>query len=110
MDDARIARAAARGFKFSRKALANMEDWDDDMLEAAGFESREAFEIALEGRRPRSEASYAIQMAHERTGMRIRKAEEQRAPASIVQIVMPPPRKMTAEERAKATVIDVGEK
>ncbi len=80
----------------------------DIQLQARGW-SRRDFQIALEARRPRSEASYAVQMAHERTGMRIRQAVEKGGTTVNVAVVIPSAVEVTAEELADAPVIDVGD-
>ena len=60
--------------------------------------------------KPRSEAAYAVQLAHERTGMRIRQQVERGVGAPQVAVIVMPPAapKPTAEQRKKAPVIDVG--
>lgn len=108
IDDARISKQAARGFQHSRATLEKMnaDGVTDEQLEAMGF-TREGFEVALEARRPRSEASYAVQMAHERTGMRIRQAVEKNTKVTIANIIMPQPQPMTDAQKRRAPVIDV---
>lgn len=114
IDDAKVSLAAAKAFKLTRKQLADLEKLEpgfelDVQLKAHGL-TFEQLQIAIEARKPRSESSYAVQMAHERTGMRIRKAEEVRQTVQIAALVMPAPKTMTAEERAAAPVIDVEER
>lgn len=110
IDDARIARSANKCFQATRAELAAMEKMTpfelDVQLTARGW-SREDFEIALEARKPRSEASYAVQMAHERTGMRIRQAVERGGVQVNVALVIPAAHVVSDEEIDAAPVIDV---
>lgn len=112
MDDARVVQAAAKCFKATRAELAAMEKMTpfelEVQLQARGW-TPEDFEIALEARKPRSEASYAIQMAHERTGMRIRQAVERGGPTLNVAVVLPSITVVSDQEVATAPVIDVGD-
>jgi hypothetical protein len=112
MDDARVVQAANKCFSATRAELAAMEKMApfelEIQLQARGW-TREEFEIALEARKPRSEASYAVQMAHERTGMRIRQAVERGGPTVNVAVVIPAAIHVTDEEVDAAPVIDVGE-
>jgi len=108
MDDARISAAASRAFSLSRKELGAMETLTDAELAERGW-TRESFEVALEARRPRSEASYAIQMAHERTGMRIRQTVERSGTTVNVAVVLPAPNVVSNRELEAAPVIDVNE-
>ena len=108
MDDARISAAASRAFSLSRKDLEAMQALTDAQLAERGW-TRESFEVALEARRPRSEASYAIQMAHERTGMRIRQAVEKAGTTVNVAVVLPAPNVVSNRELESAPVIDVNE-
>lgn len=114
IDDAKVSLAAAKAFKLTRKQLADLEAMEPgvalDTQLAAYKLTFEELQIAIEARKPRSEASYAVQMAHERTGMRIRKTEEMRPQVVVAAVVIPQARVMTAEERAKAPVIDVEER
>ncbi len=109
MDDARVVRAANRCFQAPRVELAAMEKMSpfelDLQLQARGW-TREEFEIALEARKPRSEASYAVQMAHERTGMRIRQAVEKGGTTVNVAVVIPAAIQVSDEELDAAPIID----
>lgn len=112
LDDAKLVRAASKCFAASRAELMAMERMTpaelEIQLQARGW-TREEFEIVLEARRPRAEASYAIQMAHERTGMRIRQAVERGAGTVVnVAVVLPAQRTVSDEEIEAAPVIDVG--
>lgn len=114
IDDAKVSLAAAKAFRLTRAQLVKLEAMEpgfelDIQLKAYGL-TFEELQIAIEARKPRAESSYAVQMAHERTGMRIRKAEEVRQTIQIASLVLPQPRLMTAEERATAPVIDVDER
>jgi hypothetical protein len=111
MDDARVVRAANKCFSATRAELAAMEKMEPFELEvqltARGW-TPEEFQIALEARRPRSEASYAVQMAHERTGMRIRQAVEKGGTTVNVAVVLPSAHVVPEDELEAAPVIDVG--
>lgn len=112
MDDARVVKAASKCFQATRAELADMEKMSglelEVQLQARGW-TREEFEIALEARKPRSEASYAVQMAHERVGMRIRQAAERGGPTVNVAVVLPAVAHVSDEEVARAPIIDVGD-
>jgi hypothetical protein len=110
MDDARVVGAANKCFSATRAQLAAMEKMEPFELEiqltARGW-TREEFEIALEARKPRSECSYAVQMAHERTGMRIRQAVERGGTTVNVAVVIPAANVVADDEIDNAPVIDV---
>lgn len=110
MDDARVVQAATKCFSATRAELAAMEKMEPFELEvqltARGWTS-EDFQIALEARKPRSEASYAVQMAHERTGMRIRQAVERGGPTVNVAVIIPAANQVSDDEIAGAPIIDV---
>lgn len=112
MDDARVVQAAAKCFQATRGELEAMEKMTpfelDVQLQARGW-TPEEFQIALEARKPRSDASYAVQMAHERTGMRIRQAVERGGTTVNVAVVLPAATQVSDEEVARAPVIDVGD-
>lgn len=112
LDDARVVQAANKCFSATRAELAAMEKMEpfelNVQLEARGW-TREEFEIAIEARKPRSETSYAVQMAHERTGMRIRQAVERGGPTVNVAVVIPAAIHVSDEEVEGAPVIDVGD-
>lgn len=112
MDDARIARAANKCFQATRAELAAMERMTpfelDVQLKARGW-TNEDFEVALEARKPRSEASYAVQMAHERTGMRIRQAAEKGGTTVNVAVVIPAAVQLSDDEVNASPVINVGD-
>lgn len=112
MDDARICAAANKAFSATRTELEAMDKMPPFELEiqltARGW-TREEFQVALEARRPRSEASYAVQMAHERTGMRIRQAVERGGTTVNVAVVIPTATSISADEEARAPVIDLGD-
>ena len=109
VDDARVCRDAARALDLPPSKLEEMRSWSDSQLAAAGW-SRVAFETAWEARKPRSEASYAVQLAHERTGMRIRQQVERGVGAPQVAVVLMGGVQAapTEAQRKKAKVIDVG--
>ena len=112
MDDARIARAANKCFQATRgelKAMEAMQPFELEVQLTARGWTHEEFEIALEARKPRSEASYAVQMAHERTGMRIRQAVEKGGVHVSVALVIPAAHQVSDEEIDRAPIIDVGE-
>lgn len=108
IDDARVCKDAARALDLAPGTLLEMRQWDDSQLLAAGW-TRRAFEAAWEARKPRSEASYAVQLAHERTGMRIRQSVERGAGAPQVAVVITgaPAPLPDAEAKRRAPVIDV---
>lgn len=113
MDDAEVVQAANKCFEATRAELLAMEKMTpfelDLQLQARGWSRRE-FEIAVEARKPRSECSYAVQMAHERTGMRIRQAVERGGGTTVnVAMIIPAANVVPDEELADAQVIDVGE-
>ena len=109
IDDARVCKNAARALDLPPSKLEEMRSWTDSQLAAAGW-SRVAFETAWEARKPRSEAAYAIQLAHERTGMRIRQQVERGVGAPQVAVIVMPNAAPVPDEaaRKKAKVIDVG--
>jgi uncharacterized protein YigA (DUF484 family) len=113
IDDARVSLAAAQCFKLSRKQLAALEEMEvmerEAHLDQLGW-SEEEFQIACEARRPKSEASLGILLAHERTGMRIRKADEIQSAPKVAVVIMAAPNQMTPEKLAKVRVIDAEEK
>ena len=109
IDDARVCKDAARALDITPEDFAKMRLLSDHDLGLLGW-TRRAFEAAWEARKPMSEAAYAVRLAHERTGMRIRQQVERGVGAPQVAIMLmphaaPPP---TAEQRKKAPVIDVG--
>ena len=110
LDDANVVVAARKCFSATRGELAAMEKMEpfelEVQLQARGW-THEEFQIALEARKPRSEASYAIQMAHERTGMRIRQAVERGGPSVNVAIILPAQNQVSDEEIDAAPIIDV---
>lgn len=110
MDDAQVVQAAKKCFSATRGELAAMDAMQPFELEiqlsARGW-TREEFQIALEARKPRSEASYAIQMAHERTGMRIRQAVERGSTTVNVAVVLPAANMVSDQEIEDAPIIDV---
>lgn len=109
MDDAMVCQDAARALTLTPKELLEMRDFDDAQLAQRGW-TRRAFEAAWEGRKPLSEASVAVKMAHERTGMRIRQTVDRQASPSVAVVIMGAPSRVTEEQRRNAPVIDVGEK
>lgn len=112
LDDAQVVEAANKCFKATRAELAAMEKMEpfelDLQLKARGW-TQEEFQIAVEARKPRSECSYAVQMAHERTGMRIRQAVDRGAPSVNVAFIIPTAHVVADDELQEAPVIDVGE-
>lgn len=112
MDDAEIIQAAKKCFSATRAELAAMEKMEPFelalQLSARGWTAEE-FQIALEARKPRSECSYAIQMAHERTGMRIRQSIERGSPTVNVAVVIPSVTVVPDHELAGAPIIDLGD-
>lgn len=112
MDDAEVVQAANKCFEATRaelEAMVKMTPFELDLqLQARGW-SRRDFEIAVEARKPRSECSYAVQMAHERTGMRIRQAVERGGTTVNVAMILPSPVVVPDEELDDAQVIDVGD-
>ncbi len=112
VDDAAVVKAGRKGFAVGKLQLTNVETMEegsakDAAIEALGFDSREAFEIACEARRPNSESAAAYHHAHLRTGMRIRQAVEQAPKQLNVAIMLPAPMQMTREQARRAPVIDV---
>lgn len=106
IDDAEVCQAATRALELAPGVLELMRTWEDDQLREAGWTRRD-FEAAWEARKPMSECSYAVRLAHERTGMRIRQAVERGTTVTIANIVLPPQQQMSDEQRKRAPVIDV---
>lgn len=109
LNDARTCEDADRSLTVSRGTLEAMATFTDAELEAAGW-TRRQFETACEARKPRSEAAYAIQLAHERVMAHLRSdgATRVAAPAVAV-IVMPGDRVISEAVRKNAPIIDVGQ-
>lgn len=112
LDDARISKAAGRALSVAPDVLLEMRSWKDAQLKNAGW-TREEYETAWEARKPMAECSYAVRLAHERTGMRIRQSVDRGGmTVNVANIIMPAPQGPTAEQKRTAPVIDVspGEK
>ena len=107
ISDAQTCLDASKALTVTPKRLMEMREWSDEQLNGGGW-TREAFEAAWEARKPMSEASYAVRLAHERTGMRIRQAQDRGAIAPQVAVVITGGHQtMTVEQRKRAPVIDV---
>ncbi len=110
IEDATVSKDAMRALSVTPARLLELRELDDEQLAAAGW-TRPQFETAWEARKPRSEAAYAVQLAHERTGMRIRQAAERAIGKTQVAalIILPTATAAPTEsERKRAPVIDVG--
>jgi len=103
-DDQRICELANRSFRMTKAQLEALAALPDEELRARGYE-REEVEVMLEARNPMSQASYAVRMAHERMGMRIRKAPERLEQPTRPQVVMP-----TAQQPDPKRIVEVKEK
>jgi hypothetical protein len=110
MHDARVVEATQKCFGATRAELAAMEKMEafelEVQLQARGW-TREEFEVAVEARRPRSETSYAIQMAHERVTARIRQTADRGSTTVNVAVVIPAANQVSDEEIDSAPIIDV---
>lgn len=96
-EDLAITRLGNRSFGYTRLQLTEMGVWSDGQLAEAGL-SREEYEVMVEARMPMGLASYAMRMAHERMGMRLRKAERAIAAGGAApQVILPLPAQIEGE-------------
>ena len=80
------------------------------LIRDVGFSTREELRLALLGSLPKSEAPVAMQSAHERTGMRIRKdgSGKSGTTVNLNMVTIPAPRPTGPEDRI--IIVQPGEK
>jgi hypothetical protein len=81
-DDLSIVSAMNRFADLGDKDYKELEAMSDDELKILGW-TRKKLRIAYAARLPRAAVPYALQAAHERTGMRIRKSDQRPENATI---------------------------
>ena len=83
-----------------KRVLTILESGSDAEVRKLGFPTREDLRLALYARMPRADVPYAIQAAHERVGMRIRKdPDKARTTVNLAMIQIPAPKPLTADDR-----------
>jgi hypothetical protein len=89
--------------------LAALLQLDDAGLKAAGWKSRKELRLAIYGTMPKRLWPAAAQAAHERVGMRLRKAAANKAKTNFYlnMITIPAPKR---DPQTKVVIVDVEEK
>lgn len=82
-------------------AIALLLKGTDEEIRAAGWKSKKELRLAYYGRQPKSKWPAAMQAAHERVGMRIRKLAANTGPKvfNLNMISIPAPQRPGADER-----------